>query len=43
VIRLYGQRLPRWRAAGRTGTDTAPIDTALAGIDLALPANIAWL
>jgi len=43
VIRLYGQRLPRWRAAGRSGTDTAPLDASLAGVDLSLPANTAWL
>lgn len=43
VVRLYGQRLPRWRAAGRTGADTQPLSEAFEGIDLAREADAAWL
>ncbi len=43
VVRLYGQRLPRWRAAGRSGADTEPLGDAFAGIDLARAADASWL
>ena len=43
VIRLYGQRLPRWRAAGRTGSDTEVLDETLGQVDLALAADTSWL
>lgn len=43
VVRLYGQRLPRWRAAGRTGADTEPVGDALEGIALARGADASWL
>ncbi|HUW36445.1 MAG TPA: hypothetical protein VMV91_03860 [Rhodocyclaceae bacterium] len=43
VIRLHGQRLPRWRAAGRTGADTEPADASLTGIDLSREADTSWL
>ena len=43
VIRLHGQRLPRWRAAGRTGSDTEAVDETLAGVDLTLAADTSWL
>lgn len=42
-VRLYGARLPRWRAAGRSGTDTAVLDSALTGVDLSQGAATAWL
>lgn len=43
LVRLHGARLPRWRAAGRTGTDTTPLDAQLSGVDLARPAATDWL
>ena len=43
AVRLYGKRLTRWRAAGRTGSDTEPLDDSLAGIDLSKPADTSWL
>ena len=43
VVRLYGQRMTRWRAAGRTGSDTETTDAALSGVDLAQPADTSWL
>ena len=42
-VALYGERLSRWRAAGRTGSDTTPLAPGLEGIDLSRPADIAWL
>jgi hypothetical protein len=42
-VELYGARLPRWRAAGRTGTDTTPLTAALDGIDLSRRAQVDWL
>jgi hypothetical protein len=42
-VRLYGQRMAHWRTAGRTGRNTTPLDAALSGIDLARPADTAWL
>lgn len=43
VLRLYGSRLPRWRAAGRTGSDVVPIDRGLEGVDLGRGADTGWL
>lgn len=43
LVRLHGERLPRWRAAGRTGSDTVALDEGLAGVDLSRPADAAWL
>ncbi|WP_236685535.1 O-fucosyltransferase family protein [Geobacter pickeringii] len=43
VLRLYGSRLPRWRAAGRTGSDVIPIDRGLEGIDLGRGVDTGWL
>ncbi len=43
LVRLHGQRLTRWRAAGRTGSDTTPLDATLADIDLSQPADTSWL
>ncbi len=42
-VDLFGARLPRWRAAGRTGSDTTPITSALTGIDLSRRALTDWL
>ena len=43
VVRLHGQRLPRWRAAGRSGTDTLVIANDLAGLDCSATADLSWL
>ena len=42
-VDLYGARLPRWRTAGRTGSDTTPLTPALTGIDLSRRAQVDWL
>jgi hypothetical protein len=42
VIELYGKRLPRWRAAGRTGSDTMPMQD-MQRIDLTRGADASWL
>jgi hypothetical protein len=42
-VELYGSRLPRWRAAGRTGSDTAPLGEKLKGMDLDRRSDTAWL
>jgi len=43
LLRLHGSRLPRWRAAGRTGTDVIPLDRDLAGVDLNRGVGTEWL
>ena len=43
AVNLYGSRLPRWRAAGRNGSDTTAISDAFEGIDLTRSANTGWL
>lgn len=43
VVRLYGSRLPRWRAAGREGTDTVKISDDFEGVDLTGSTNTGWL
>jgi hypothetical protein len=43
VVRLYGRRLPVWRAAGRTGSDTLPLNENLDGIDFTPSAHTDWL
>lgn len=43
LVRLYGQRLPRWRAAGRTGSDTEAIAADLAGLPAIGSADSRWL
>lgn len=43
VLKLYGSRLPRWRAAGRTGSDIVPLDEEMTGLDLSRPAETGWL
>lgn len=42
LVSIYGSRLPRWRAAGRTGSDVMPLDDRLTGVTLA-PADTSWL
>lgn len=41
-VELYGARMPQWRAAGRTGSDTSPLNN-LADIDLGRFAHTDWL
>ena len=41
-VELYGARMPQWRAAGRTGSDTVPLDS-LAALDLSQSAHTDWL
>ncbi len=43
VVRLYGSRLPRWRAAGRTGSDVTPLGKHLEGINLERSVDVTWL
>ena len=43
LVRLYGSRLPRWRAAGRTGSDTQDLGAGFADIDFGRPADTGWL
>ena len=43
VVNLYGSRLPRWRAAGRSGTNTTAISDAFESVDLTRCANVRWL
>ena len=43
LVRVFGTRLPRWRAAGRTGSDTLELGDGFADIDFSRPAHIDWL
>jgi len=43
AVNLYASRLPRWRTAGRSGTDTTAISDAFENIDLTHCANVGWL
>jgi hypothetical protein len=43
LVRLYGARLPRWRATARNGADTLPLGPDFAGLDLRRPADTRWL
>ena len=43
LVRLYGQRLPRWRAAGRTGSDTVAIARDLSALPAMGSADTSWL
>jgi len=43
LVRLHGQRLPRWRAAGRNGSDTEAIAGDLAGLPAISSADTRWL
>ncbi len=42
LVELYGHRMPRWRAAGRTGSDTNAIQDITA-LNLAQHAHTDWL
>jgi hypothetical protein len=43
LVRLYGARLPRWRAAGYTGSDTLDLGSQFADIDFGRPVDLDWL
>jgi hypothetical protein len=43
LVRLYGSRLPRWRAAGRSGSDTVALSERFEGLDLTRAARTDWL
>jgi len=43
AVSIYGSRLPRWRAAGRSGSDVTPLDDQLTGVSLNAPADTSWL
>jgi hypothetical protein len=43
LVRMYGARLPRWRATARNGADSLPLSADLCGLDLGRPADSAWL
>jgi len=43
IVSIYGSRLPRWRAAGRTGSDVTPLDMDLTGFPLGAPVDVSWL
>ena len=43
MVKLHGQRLPRWRAAGRSGSDTTAISGDLAQLPVLGAADTSWL
>ena len=43
LVRIYGSRLPRWRATARNGADTLPLTADFSGLDLGRPADTSWL
>lgn len=43
ITKLYGSRLPRWRAAGRTGSDVTQLNESLDGLDFNQKAETGWL
>lgn len=43
LVRIYGARLPRWRATARNGADSLPLSAAFSGLDLGRPADTSWL
>jgi hypothetical protein len=42
LVRLYGARLPRWRATARNGVDNLPLSD-LTRVNLGRPADTSWL
>ena len=42
LVRMYGARLPRWRATARNGADSLPLSD-IGKLDLGRGANTAWL
>ena len=43
LVRMYGARLPRWRATARNGADSLPLSADFSGLDLGRPADTSWL
>ncbi|TNF47143.1 hypothetical protein EP232_03840 [bacterium] len=43
LLRLYGMRLPVWRAFARQSRNTQRVSEALEGVDLSLSGNTNWL
>ncbi len=43
LVRLFGSRLPHWRAAGRTGSGIVPLADGFADIDFSRSARTDWL
>jgi hypothetical protein len=43
LVRLYGARLPRWRATSRNGAESQPLPSDFSGLDLGRPADASWL
>jgi hypothetical protein len=43
VLRLYGKRLPVWRAAGRDSSVPVPLDDTRTPVDLSQTASTEWL
>lgn len=43
VVNMFGARMPRWRAAGRTGSDTTVLDDQWTGVNLSGRAELVWM
>jgi len=43
LVRIYGARLPRWRATARNGAESLPLPADFSGLDLGRPADSSWL
>ncbi|MDO9307561.1 MAG: hypothetical protein Q7V04_00705 [Deltaproteobacteria bacterium] len=43
AVNIRGSRLPRWRAAGRTGSDVKQLDSGMSGIEIGPAADTSWL
>jgi hypothetical protein len=43
LVRVYGARLPRWRATARNGADSVLLSDDFAGVDLGRTADTGWL
>ncbi|MFZ2393476.1 MAG: hypothetical protein WBI05_04060 [Rhodoferax sp.] len=43
LVRFYGARLPRWRAAGYTGSDTLDLGGQFADIDFGRSVDLDWI
>ena len=43
AVRLYGSRLPRWRASGWTGSDVTLLGASMEGIDPDKGADTTWI
>lgn len=43
LVRMYGARLPRWRASARNGADSVPLSAEFSGLKLDRSADVSWL